>query len=595
MAQFTDFDVNHPDNEWFQVMRWQVEGAPSTSTSFSLRNHDGTYTIAEGTGFTYDGAGRVIGGTITVLTHLSGNQSETLAEIEGLSLAAGIFRTTMVNFITDGFAMANFVLGTDDSFELLGTDTDTSDPLGRHQFWLGDGDDTVTRLKDNYLIHMVGGDDHLDLGNTAFGLSVGLNNWVSYRYNLDGTEFTPTGNSGYANYNLRIALDSNNIYNGNWWQAEGFATDGNENDTIEAIVNVEGSNGNDWITGLNIFDPITDPAATNDVTGSTVYGWDGDDRIERAKFGFGGEGDDLMTTMWGGDWQGIGPHIGSTLKGEAGNDTFWIGIDGAGPTHEVLHTIDGGKDIDTVEVTWNGVPDANYTGGTDLFLDLTNSLPSSIYTNRYHFVDIENIEGGAASEFFTGNELDNELLGFGRSDTLLGWAGDDHLDGGIGDDFLWGFDGGNTTYGISGTDNDTLIGGAGNDDLRGDTGDDLLIGGADADSMNGGYGIDKASYEGSSVGVVVDLTAGTGTDGDAEGDTLTNIENLDGSDHRDHLFGDGGENILDGAGSFDVMIGRGGNDVYAVDDSSDAVIEADGEGFDNVYASIDYIIPEDSE
>jgi hypothetical protein len=43
--------------------------------------------------------------------------------------------------------------------------------------------------------------------------------------------------------------------------------------------------------------------------------------------------------------------------------------------------------------------------------------------------------------------------------------------------------------------------------------------------------------------VTVDLAAGTGLGGDAEGDTLLDIENLDGSGHDDSLTGDSGANI----------------------------------------------------
>ena len=72
-----------------------------------------------------------------------------------------------------------------------------------------------------------------------------------------------------------------------------------------------------------------------------------------------------------------------------------------------------------------------------------------------------------------------------------------------------------------------LSGGAGADTLSAGGGNDRLIGGAGADALDGGTGTDTVSYEGSSVAVTVSLAAGgTNTGGDAEGDTISNIENL---------------------------------------------------------------------
>src|SRR3546814_17659561 len=62
----------------------------------------------------------------------------------------------------------------------------------------------------------------------------------------------------------------------------------------------------------------------------------------------------------------------------------------------------------------------------------------------------------------------------------------------------------------------------------------------------GGSGTDTASYAGSANGVTVDLTTGTGLGGDAQGDTLSGIENLTGSNYDDTLTGDGGTNSLTG-------------------------------------------------
>ena len=134
--------------------------------------------------------------------------------------------------------------------------------------------------------------------------------------------------------------------------------------------------------------------------------------------------------------------------------------------------------------------------------------------------------------------------------TLPGTAGQDKLTGGVGDDTLTGLGG-----------NDVLIGGAGDDDLDGGAGDDVLTGGAGADKLDGGAGTDTAAYEDSSAGVTIRLHSGVAKGGDAEGDALSNIENLVGSAHADKLSGDKEINVITGGDGADSMFGREKNDI----------------------------------
>src|SRR5262249_31192703 len=74
------------------------------------------------------------------------------------------------------------------------------------------------------------------------------------------------------------------------------------------------------------------------------------------------------------------------------------------------------------------------------------------------------------------------------------------------------------------------------------------------------------SYFRSAVGVTVSLVAGaTNTGGDAQGDVLSNIENLEGSGFNDTLTGNAGNNILDGLQGNDTLTGNGGVDTYKFD------------------------------
>jgi Ca2+-binding RTX toxin-like protein len=289
------------------------------------------------------------------------------------------------------------------------------------------------------------------------------------------------------------------------------------------------------------------------------------------------------------------------------------------------------------------------------------------------------------SDHISGDAGDDWLKGVGGADWLQGGAGADVLDGGEGfdmadyrdsssgiviglteapgyggtaqgdilisiervdasyySDFLIGNDGINLFSGRSG--DDTLKGGGGHDYLYGDADNDTLIGGADGDTLDGGAGIDTASYALSAAGVTVHLEYGTASSGDAQGDQLYSIENLEGSAYYDDLMGDGGANVLtgndgddtlDGAGGIDTLYGGGGgdtlfgragndtlyggadgdylegggdndvlyggagpnlmiggvgNDTYYVESSGDVIIDYAGQGSDVVQALVDYTL-----
>jgi len=144
----------------------------------------------------------------------------------------------------------------------------------------------------------------------------------------------------------------------------------------------------------------------------------------------------------------------------------------------------------------------------------------------------------------------------------------DSLSGGAGDDVLVGYGG-----------NDTLSGGDGDDTLEGGAGADVLNGGANsltADAVNAG---DTARYAGSAAAVTVNLNltgAQSSAGSDADGDTLTGIENLVGSAFNDTLTGDANANKLFGLGGNDTLRGGGGDDVLGGDDGDDLLYGDDG-------------------
>ena len=90
----------------------------------------------------------------------------------------------------------------------------------------------------------------------------------------------------------------------------------------------------------------------------------------------------------------------------------------------------------------------------------------------------------------------------------------------------------------------------------------MIEGGGGADAIDGGRGWDTASYAGSAAGVTVDLALNTPqSGGDAEGDTFTSIEGLEGSTHDDTLSGDRrGQHRSRAARGDDRLEGRAGGD-----------------------------------
>ena len=121
---------------------------------------------------------------------------------------------------------------------------------------------------------------------------------------------------------------------------------------------------------------------------------------------------------------------------------------------------------------------------------------------------------------------------------------------------------------------ENYVAGAGDDIIVGNEADNVLEGSAGADDIDGDAGLDTASYAGSSTAVTVNLSDGTASGGDAEGDSFTSIENLSGSAFDDTLIGDSSDNVLEGGDGADTLDGGAGADTASWA-ASDAAITVD--------------------
>lgn len=211
------------------------------------------------------------------------------------------------------------------------------------------------------------------------------------------------------------------------------------------------------------------------------------------------------------------------------------------------------------------------------------------------FVDVTD---GTATAFTSGTS------GTDGNDLFVAGPGNQTIDGGAGSDTFSVADNpgmgvyvnlgatpasDGVAFGGSSTGFDTLKnienveGGSGDDVFIGNSGDNTFYASAGTDSFDGGDGSDTFNANSATTGVNVDLAAGTAQHLDGSpglNTTLTNVENVVGSNFGDEIAGNASENTIQaGAGSdaifasagADVISGGSGDDVVHVAQASGAV------------------------
>jgi Ca2+-binding RTX toxin-like protein len=393
-----------------------------------------------------------------------------------------------------------------------------------------------------------------------------------------------------------------------------------------------GSSGNDTITTSDGDDTI-DGGAGNDI----VYGAAGNDTIYHRDSGAdtlnGGAGDDRFFSEGG---------AAGTINGDSGNDIIvWDGSDTAsinggsgtdslyafgqifGFSHNISNLLITNVEILYIRYGITATPAqlnnfstiafSDYDLGREIFISLYSE--GSVNLNNQILGRSVVFTGSSGNDTITTSDGDDTITGGLGADTLRGGLGNDILDGGAGLDTADYSDAGaavsvylanlaaqntggagvDTLAGIENLTgsafNDTLfgddaansmVGGSGHDVLRGGLGNDGLRGGLGNDVIDGGGGnADTAYYTEAASGVTVNLTlTAQQNTGGAGLDTISDIENIAGSNFADVLTGSIYNNTLAGNAGNDAIDAGAGNDLVRGGAGDDAL--NGGAGVDTV-------------
>lgn len=301
------------------------------------------------------------------------------------------------------------------------------------------------------------------------------------------------------------------------------------------ITTVDGGEGSDTVSmaAANIFAGTTHSFVI-DLDEQEVSGAGGNVTLVGIENAIGSDGDD---EIYGNAEANVieGSGGDDVLEGGLGNDSYWFGsgvdegedtiTEGAG-AEDAIHFYEGIV-LDDLTFTVSG---ANLEiEHPDGLIIIENQMLGGAYTvERLILADGTAINLPSVLSWIVADDgHNNPFEGTSAADTLYALAGNDSV------------------FGYA--DNDSLHGGDGNDALDGGDGDDLFDGAKGNDTLIGGAGLDTASYRGSVQGVVVNLAAGTATDGLAGTDSLSSIENVFGSFYADTFLSGSGANVMDGA------------------------------------------------
>ncbi|MGI8524841.1 MAG: beta strand repeat-containing protein [Pseudolabrys sp.] len=585
-------------------------GGTATSATFADSTHHYDVEVA-GTGFTYNAANHIIGGTATSFTIEDANNAD-----------APVFQATF----SSGVSIAA-IKAAGAAFESSGeTDRSQFDAIFGTYNYTFDG--SAATASHNETFNSFGLDDTLHGGGGADTLSGKAGNDV-----IEGGAGADTLNGGGGINTLSYISDTSAGVSVTLVAGQAALASGGDaaGDVATLFQNVTGGEGNDIITG----DSGNNVLAGGDGN-DTLFGLGGNDTL------IGGFGNDTLDGGTGIDTAdysylsaGNFPPLSITLD-VSGNATVNYLFGNETDTLKSIENLTGGIETDFftgnagVNVLKGGAGDDYLIGGggKDIldggaevaggfgdiadFTGVTAGLTIALKDNGAlttvagggtsagtQLTNIESVVGGAGNDTLTGNSGMNSLYGAAGDDTIVASVGDDYYDGqsngAAGDTLTFasftadvsidlasntGSSGASlyTVLGfenlIGGAGNDTLLGTSGVESIKGGAGNDTIEGGAGGDTLIGGVGVDTLSYAHSASPVSVTLVAGQAalaSGGDATGDTATLFENLIGSSGADTLTGDANANVIEGGGGADKLNGGAGVDTVSYEHAGGGV------------------------
>jgi len=518
-------------------------GGANSITAGSGNNHitlnDGNNTVLTGNGNNTISTG-VGSNSITTGT---GNDSITTSGGGGTISASSGNNTIIINSLT----------GSTDVYSLTTT---------------GTGTNTITGGDDNYTINVGGGTNNITLGTSdnSYNTTITAGNGANTIVTGDGKHTISVG-SGVNAITTGAGVDTISAAGGG-----GSINAGDGNNSI-TITSSSGSTNNYTIT--------TTGTGTNSITGS-------DDNYNIST----GSGVDTISVGNGNQTINVGD--GATNSATAGNGTDIL-IGGSGNDTLIAgngtNTFRGGTGTNTLTggSTGNSTVDYSTVAGV-VTVALGNGGAAGTATGTSlsdTLTYIQNVIANDAGDTITGSNTSNTLTGGAGNDTIAGNGGNDTIYGNGGDDTLTGGTGNDNIYGGSG--NNTIDGGSsGTDNLFGGSGNNTFINphagvhydgtnGANISAMptnlaysftNGGTTnlylntqINAINYGSDNSGLTINLAAGTGIGGTADGSTYAATP-TSGYDSINKIIVGNGTNNLAPSFSDTVLIGGTGRDIF---------------------------------
>ncbi|MHC5198184.1 beta strand repeat-containing protein [Pseudomonas frederiksbergensis] len=553
-----------------------IERVVGSAFNDNLTSGGATHVLEGGAGNDVYNINLYVGGT--VVEQAGGGDDEVRTQLNTQVLADNVERLTFVgtgNFTGTGNAGDNIITGGAGNDILRGGG-------GADQFIGGAGTDTVSYSDSNNQPVTINTKTGINLGaaadDTYVGIEVLQGGFGNDTFISGAVANTFDGGNGTDTIDYSTSSTGVNV---NLQTGKGTGGDA-EGDSYSFIERVVGSAFNDNLTSGGATH-VLEGGAGNDVYNINLYV--GGTVVEQA-----GGGDDEVRTQLNtqvladnverltfvgtGNFTGTGNASDNIITGGAGNDTL-RGGDGA-------DQFIGGAGTDTVSYS-------------DSASGLTINLKTGIHT------------GIAAGDTYNSIE---QISGSNFSDIFIGGDGADRIDGGAGTDFLsFANEGSGVTLDLSVpvltgiaagdvyTSIEAFLGSNYDDTFTGSAGAvESFVGGGGADVLTGVGRGDAAWYVNSSDAVQVNLLTGTGTGGDAQGDVLSNIDNLVGSTFNDTLTGNAYANMLEGGAGNDTLYGGDGNDILYGDSftvtGALAVTSSSADQADTIYGGNgdDYII-----